>query len=202
LKSVYEDRAIAFIDILGFSALIQRDEIYKVRNGLKLIGTHVARLEALPQTPIVTSTFSDTIVLSARNDAEGLPYLVHATAALVAELLLRGILCRGAVTTGKLYHKKDMIFGHALIHAYRMEQELAVYPRIIIDFPTMDNFVHFRNQQLNHRQQTGASAYFRRDFDNQYPLDIFSPFLFVPKKKWHYRAEGCQKDKQTYRCRN
>jgi hypothetical protein len=181
LKSAYEDRALAYIDILGFSALIQENEVHKIRSALQLIQSHAARLEALPKAPITTSAFSDTIVLSSRNDENGLPYLVHAAAALAAELLMRGILCRGAITNGKLFHRRDTIYGPALIDAYQMEQQLAIYPRVIINFSVLEKFVEFRNQQLGQSRQRSFSHYFRNDFDNQYHLDLFSPFLFVPR---------------------
>lgn len=93
---------------------------------------------------------------------------------------MRGIFCRGAITSGKLYHTKEMIFGQALIDAYHMEQELAVYPRIIINWSVADNFVRYRNQQLSRRRQSGFGTYFRQDSGHQYHLDIFSPFSFVP----------------------
>ena len=47
-------------------------------------------------------------------------------------LISNDILCRGAVTYGKLIHTKEMIFGPALVQAYETESKAALYPRIIL----------------------------------------------------------------------
>ncbi|MDZ4752842.1 MAG: hypothetical protein SGI87_14595 [Flavobacteriales bacterium] len=44
----------------------------------------------------------------------------------------RGILVRGSITIGQLYHENNEIFGPALIRAHKIEQT-ACYPRIVID---------------------------------------------------------------------
>lgn len=43
-----------------------------------------------------------------------------------------GILIRGAITIGNLYHKSGVILGKGMIEAYHLELKSAVYPRIIL----------------------------------------------------------------------
>jgi hypothetical protein len=120
--------------------------------------------------------------LSAKNDEAGLPYLLYSAAALVAELFLRGIFCRGGITNGELHHRSDAIFGQALIDAYYIESRLAVFPRIVVTESIVENFVIFRNKQLSQSRQQASGSYFRHDFDNLYHLDVFSPWLFIPSR--------------------
>jgi hypothetical protein len=182
VRAVYEDRAIAFIDILGFTELIRSNQVSKIIGTLRLIRSHVKRIENLKRTPVQTSTFSDTVVLSVKRDDEGIPYVLYLTAALVGELFLRGIFCRGAITSGQLHHRGNSIFGQALIDAYQIESRLAVYPRIIITESLAEDFVILRNKQLSQSRQRCLEDYFRKDFDNLYHLDVFSPWLFVPRR--------------------
>ncbi len=44
-----------------------------------------------------------------------------------------GVLIRGAVSYGYIYHEDNILFGEGMINAYEMESNLALFPRIIID---------------------------------------------------------------------
>ena len=50
-------------------------------------------------------------------------------------LALEGILVRGAICRGPLFanSEESIVFGQALVKAYTLEHEYAVYPRIVID---------------------------------------------------------------------
>jgi hypothetical protein len=51
----------------------------------------------------------------------------------VAEVALRvGLLIRGGLSFGELYHQKGVVFGEAFVDAYTLEQRIAHYPRIIV----------------------------------------------------------------------
>jgi hypothetical protein len=55
-------------------------------------------------------------------------------AAIQYELFLSsGILLRGGMCIGDLYYEKDIVFGPALVKAYELETNLAVFPRIVVD---------------------------------------------------------------------
>lgn len=44
-----------------------------------------------------------------------------------------GLLIRGGLTVGELYHDENIVYGPAMIRAYEMENKMAIYPRIIVD---------------------------------------------------------------------
>ena len=58
-----------------------------------------------------------------------------------SRLMKMGILIRGAVTIGKIFYneEKNIVYGPAMIRAYELERDIALYPRIIID-PKIANF--------------------------------------------------------------
>ncbi len=78
------------------------------------------------------SNFSDCLVLSATlNDRviiRLLTSLLDLSGDLAEEL---GVYVRGAVSLGQLCHEEELCFGPALIEAYELEKNVAVYPRIV-----------------------------------------------------------------------
>jgi hypothetical protein len=51
----------------------------------------------------------------------------------VAEMALRiGALIRGGYSYGRLYHENNVVFGEAMVDAYRPERDVAVYPRAVV----------------------------------------------------------------------
>ena len=46
---------------------------------------------------------------------------------------IHGILVRGGVSLGPCYADDEFLFGPALIQSYRLEEQVAVFPRIVID---------------------------------------------------------------------
>ena len=42
------------------------------------------------------------------------------------------MLVRGGVTIGKLHHSGGVVFGEAMVDAYRLESRVAIYPRVVV----------------------------------------------------------------------
>jgi hypothetical protein len=143
-KMKYDDRVICFLDFLGFRSQIKRTdnseqsiataEIQRIADGIEQLRS-VMDADFPDERPDVEVTqFSDSVVLSFGTTNPGgvfsaLLSVLHAQMALVQ----RGILCRGAVTHGKLVHTKSLLFGPAMNRAYDLETKAAVYPRVILD---------------------------------------------------------------------
>ncbi len=78
--------------------------------------------------------FSDSIVISQPFDSFfDISEFVEFISKIQYTLLVEGILIRGGISIGTLYHSDKYIFGTAIISAYKLENEKAIYPRIIID---------------------------------------------------------------------
>lgn len=88
------------------------------------------------ESPVVVSYFSDSVVLSAASDQ---PLGTQMVLDLIGKLTIRlwidyGMTMRGGITVGKLYHEDGgKIFGPAMNCAYRLEHEMAKFPRVIMD---------------------------------------------------------------------
>lgn len=156
----YEDRIVAFIDILGFKEIIKDSErdntqigsIYKTLEYLKALGisnnwtTDILAYEECAQykgietfevkNKLNSTAFSDSIVVSIKveeNINEMASALIVNLAYVGAELMQQGILIRGGITVGKLIHSENgIVLGQGLIDAFTLETKSAKYPRIIL----------------------------------------------------------------------
>jgi hypothetical protein len=70
--------------------------------------------------------------MSAVGTSEGLDAMLYALEALTLDLLTEGYFARGALIKGQLHHDDKMLFGPALVEAYRLETEVVSYPRIMV----------------------------------------------------------------------
>ena len=157
----YEERIIAFVDILGFKNIIKESEtndqklktIYQALDFLKtreesnewnlkfIEIEEEAQRKGLENFDITKNTncscFSDSIIVSVavanEKTNEIASTLISNLAYIGAKLLSEGILIRGGLTIGKLIHNNNgVIMGQGLIDAYELENRIAKYPRIIL----------------------------------------------------------------------
>ncbi len=156
----YENRLIAFIDILGFKEIVRSSEtddskielLYSVLEYLKKWevpknwNLRLVEIEEDAQKKGVenfdirgktnSTSFSDSIVVSVRVDNninEMASTLIANLAFIGAVLFEKGILLRGGITIGNLIHNENgTVFGQGLIDAYQLESNNAKFPRIIL----------------------------------------------------------------------
>lgn len=126
---------VAFVDVLGFSAMVQSDcESAGDPKYLPLL--HEAHLQAIAllgqdlESGLIQ--FSDSVVLSKPFNLQELGSFLNAIAGWQRELILRGLLCRGGIAFGKHFVKDKFLFSKAMIDAYRLESSQAKFPRILI----------------------------------------------------------------------
>jgi hypothetical protein len=175
----YEQRIVAFIDILGFKEIVKQSEhdttkielLYSVLDFLKGWETSdkwdlkfVEIEEDAQKKGVVnfdirgktnTTSFSDSIVVSVQVDDnvnEMTSTLVVNLAYIGALLIEKGILFRGGLTIGNIVHNDNgTVFGQALIDAYQLETKSAKYPRIILS----DKLI----RELNYPIETKRNRY-------------------------------------------
>jgi hypothetical protein len=163
--SAYEERYVAFIDILGFRELIGslgKGMPYQVILELLREVHEPPRLDtptsAVDGAKIASGGFraqsiSDAVVLSADLEPWGLYHLCYSISQLAITLLERTIFIRGAITKGMLYHDDKTVFGPGLVRAYDFESKIARFPSVIVsrdivhdiemaklNFPWTENF--------------------------------------------------------------
>ena len=170
----YQEVVVAFIDVLGFSELVtasDADPIARAKlNGLIAADKLFERFMGQFLDFAEADFFSDSFVLSMQSDR--VLYLIRETGYLCRYLLLQGFPCRGAICSGALYHHDRVVVGPALVKAYRLEQTVAVYPRVIVDDGAME---HWRDEFSPGSAHAHLEPLVKRDRDGQHFIDIFSP---------------------------
>ncbi len=174
----YKERVVAFVDVLGFSALVRRSETdpAAMDNVRKLVTVNELFYSFMTKFQLSTASFfSDSFVLSMQPDR--VLYVVREIGYLCRYLLLQGLPCRGAITTGSLYHRGRFVLGPAFVSAAEMEKSVAVYPRVVLDDATMANWrLEFRVDEFGHRaQHASLENLVKRDRDGRHFIDIFNP---------------------------
>lgn len=184
----YEKRAVAFLDILGFTDLIKEQgheaEILAVFEHLRSRASQAERASKAGRVQF--TAFSDCIVVSDElQDGFGALRIAAYVAYLAQDLLARGFLVRGGLTVGDLYHRNGTVFGPAMIDAYALESKTAIYPRIAV----LDAFkeeackgaIAMSDGDVAHPRVQGEKSKYRRDFDGVLYLDVFHPLIPSPE---------------------
>jgi hypothetical protein len=183
----YENRVTVFLDILGFKNLIKRTEDRKGNDNEEEIGylndtflliRELLGLDNLPENESKSkqiTQFSDSIIISfIENEESQVFFTLNDLKNLVVNLILRGVICRGAISYGKLVHNDKMIFGPALVDAYETESKAALYPRIILDRKIIN--IGMKYHAIHHDEFTEKMAIkgmLVRDTDDMFYIDYF-----------------------------
>jgi len=138
----YEEQYVAFLDVLGFKALVVKDnKCVEISKYFSIVRNAVIEMQGINQKkdirPII---ISDSIILTVPanavddNKVSTLRQLCIAIRTIQQQLALENIWIRGAVCLGEVYCnlEQNNIVGPAYIEAYEMEKK-ALYPRVIID---------------------------------------------------------------------
>lgn len=78
--------------------------------------------------------------------------------------LLEMVLVRRIITIGELFIDESMVWENVLLKAYNLENNIAVYPRIVIEYEILHEID--KNKALY--------EYIHQDFDNITSLDYLS----------------------------
>ena len=133
LKDNLENKFVAFLDVMGFSNLVNAGTVEDLESYFEKITEVLDKLKQ-DKAEIKSFLISDSIILIAPPGLTGLIQLLWAIRRIQSAILWRKILLRGAVSYGQVYYndKENIIVGKGFIRAYLLEQE-AIYPRVIID---------------------------------------------------------------------
>lgn len=185
--NTYSDRYIAFLDVLGFGALIdcsgadlrQRSEI--IRRVSEAISWSVEEAEELVsfRAGIVFTQFSDSLVVSvdARDIQFNMAKFCLAILSTIRCFLGSGLLIRGGVTRGLLVHNNELLFGPAMNRAYHLESKQARVPRVILDENVPELAIELdRSWPLPLREDEDGFSY----------IDYFQPqgLFFLAPAQW------------------
>lgn len=150
----YSKKIFAFLDILGFERLVNDSRnnprlISKIANML-FQSEQIARSSLTAKLTVlkvdlnkyVYRVFSDTSVICGPYDSHHDLSFISTWIMMYQYLMWKEerTFIRGAIVYGDLYADENVIFGPALIDAYRLErcQTKAAWPRVLIDQSLLD----------------------------------------------------------------
>ena len=156
---MFQDRVLFYIDILGFTEFIlSKDTDYKevIKESMDKIlkVSQVFQEKKGSKINVNTSIMSDSVVcsfeVSDRNsNIINLAAIFIACTAFQSSLLRMGILSRGALIREGCNHMNNIVYGPALIHAYHMEREKAVFPRVIFHDSAKKFVDELKSEKIN-----------------------------------------------------
>lgn len=182
----YDNRIVLFLDILGFRYIIDKtvdkdidkeDDIEKLYSSLEEIGDFCKNKLKGEDYSVRVTQFSDSIIVSFLNDNNvTLLNLIRTIQELIIKLVNKGILCRGAISYGKLIHNPKVIFGPALNEAYETESKAAMYPRVILDKSIIELGKERTQTKLFKEFITSEEmilSYLKQDTDEKFYINYF-----------------------------
>lgn len=187
---IYEDRAVAFVDILGFKDIIAstieqngneiEEETKKLNSFFDEVNKEFSSEEkwtSIPDTCTrIVTHFSDSIVFSVKaTQKDGVLFLLDYIHYLIIIAIHYGFLIRGGITYGKVCHTEDKIFGPAMNASYLMESNEAKFPRIVIHEDVLRATFKNRGPQADEDDVVKYLSHLvQKDTDGVFYLDYFS----------------------------
>lgn len=183
----YEDRIVAFVDVLGFKDLIDSS-----KNDVKVLRNITSALSTLYEwiwkweadggdSSFAFTQFSDSVVLSALADTQdSFEMLLQLMLGIVDIAYSNCIIVRGGIARGKLIHDNEMVVGPAMVDAYFLESQIAKYPRIVISEELKTEFEvnlqEYVDSQPNLTEIPSFNKIFKQDdVDGLWYMDYIDP---------------------------
>ncbi|WP_233961422.1 hypothetical protein [Pectobacterium versatile] len=131
---------VAFIDILGFKGIVEKERLsgYSGEHLKKLLKCHLECEEIFKSRGLDIIQFSDSIVISKLYEKDSFHEFISSVSEYQKLLIRQGFLCRGGVAVNKHYSLSSFVFSPALIEAYKVESEKAIYPRVVVSEDVID----------------------------------------------------------------
>jgi len=143
----FEERFIAFIDVLGFKNMVKEAEagsgmpLAEIMDNLSKLGTSDDEKKhekygptTCPQSETINrnlnfkvTQISDCAIISAEVSPAGIINLVSHCWGSVIKLLMKGIMCRGYITKGSIYHNNNQVIGTGYENAYLKESGVSAF---------------------------------------------------------------------------
>ncbi|ALK29030.1 hypothetical protein [Burkholderia plantarii] len=194
----YEDRIVAFVDVLGFKDIIFKsagkpDLVRKIHHALTVSNDAWAEVFAKEVGLDMTAndfedrmtSFSDCVVISVKPDIREIGLLVYIIFRICRQLLMAGFLSRGGVAKGLLYHEDGatsgnsgapMVFGPAFVNAYLFESTHADGPRVILENSVREHIRRKCLQMPETKLTAFLNTHIKRAEDGPAYIDIFADF--------------------------
>lgn len=145
----YENKIVAFLDILGFKKAVTTKTAEDIFFALDIVKIQIEFQKEMRERyhydeNFIVQIFSDSIYFSYPSDRGW--DLVRDVAGLMARVAGYGFYYRGGITYGKVFEDEKILFGPAIIEAYMLESQVAIYPRVIVSRSAINELKQCGNQ--------------------------------------------------------
>ena len=165
------EHIVAFIDILGASEKIKQNSNeslnivhFVYEDSLRKAEMIYSSEEVAGIKPIV-KIWSDNIVVAVPiiegNYFSALFSIIVLSTVIQSEFLAHNYLVRGGISVGDFFSDDIMTWGNALLDSYKLESNVAIYPRIVIH-PTVFKKANLAEMEIKRT---------KRDFDGMLFVD-------------------------------
>jgi hypothetical protein len=182
---------VAFLDILGFSNLVEEanTDSAKLRNlidamkAVNVIPTgskKVTNSNGEERTiDIRTRFFSDSLVFYTNKESENISQLFFLIRFVQDQLWESGYCLRGGISIDNMYwpeNDDNITVGQGMIKSYRLENEVAIYPRVIVSRELKS---YIKEQTIKGYPFVCSKTellknYIKKDADGEYFLDLLN----------------------------
>jgi hypothetical protein len=133
MNVTFDNKYVAFLDVLGFSELVAAQKKEKLEKYFETVQQSFTIFSKKKKT-LAKYMISDSVILIAENTEDDLRSLLTAIRTLQSKLAFEDIWLRGGISFGEVYHNEELnlIVGNGYITAFNLER-LADVPRVIID---------------------------------------------------------------------
>lgn len=134
------------------------------------------------------TVFSDSIVLSYPLHYEScLFYMLIDLIHIQLELLFKGIIFRGGLVIGDVYHDGSIIFGPGMVSAYYLESRFAKYPRIILEKQTIIDAIKYKARHHSYEQELEyVMSLVKEDNDGFYFVNFLAQYQELDEPEYYY----------------
>lgn len=192
----FSDKFIAFIDILGFTKLVENTEkgiglsltelldlirdlgnahdVQKIAAGGPNVCPESKRLSR--DVDFCLTQISDCVVISAEVSPLGAITLIDQCFKATFRLLRKGFLCSGYVTRGKIYHTENQFIGPGYVEAYKMSGAVAAFREAGEDVTPFVQFAPRVAEYIHNETDACVRTIFKRLTISDGELIVISPF--------------------------
>jgi hypothetical protein len=129
----------ALIDVLAYRTRLHQD----IQNGEERFKDDLegalSILDSVNNAVFGVQAISDTIILTC-NTHDKFPEFLSLINKIFLSFLEKGLFIRGGIAYSKHFQSGKITYSHAIAKAYELEQNMAIYPRIVIDENILDMY--------------------------------------------------------------
>ena len=191
---------VAHLDILGAREKMRSQEtrdlfLQQINEVYTIVNSQLSAVTKRMRELMFCRIFSDNILVAKEFNIatppqnqfyERIIHIAHFCTMFQFLALTKGLFVRGAIAYGDFIGNENFVFGEALVNAYEAENNIAIYPRVIIDKSVFDNS-HSKMWQFFRKREI-LNELFHYDFDGQWYISPFAamPPSFQLKNKYSY----------------